>query len=919
MPKGFPSFDHLTLHPEDVIAAVRYLMALRRGEGSPDDIDHLGNRLVRTVTDLVAVRLREGLVRFRRVVQERLSSRKARDLTPRGAAGTKVVAAALADFFGQSELSQVVDQHNPLAQLQHERRLSALGPGGLNRKRAGFQVRDVHPSHYGRICPIETPEGPNIGLIASLSIFAGLDDYGFLTTPYQRVVDGRMTNEVAHLRADEEEGRLLTPATLHLNGGRAPEGASAPRSNPAGGEPVPRQEDPAPSGHEGAQTTPSVLARAADEFWPVAVNRVDFVDVSPKQLVGVSASLIPFLEHNDANRALMGSNMQRQAVPVTCPEQPLVATGMESVVARHSSMVVTATRDGVVTEVDATRVRVGEDLYPLKKFLCSNDGACLNQKPAVKPGQSVRRGDVIADGPATCRGEISLGRNVLVAFMIWDGYNFEDAMMVSDRLVREDLYTSVRIEEFEAEARETVLGHEEFTRDIPNVPEDALAHLDEEGVIGVGTTVRAGDILVGKVTPKSKSVLSPEEQLVRAIFGRAGEDVKNESLLTPPGVEGVVINVRKYARKAHLSEEQRRACRKHAAAIGARFDERIAEQYRRIMAALQPFAADPALPAFSALASVSVRALAADAQRFALDVRLIAPARRQEAAGLVSQYKERLADLLAQRERETRKARLGDELPGGVLEMVKVRVAVKRRLAVGDKMAGRHGNKGVISRIVPAEDMPFLADGTPVDVVLNPLGVPSRMNVGQIFEAHLGWAAKALGFRAISPVFDGADEDEIRQCLREAGLPEDGKATLYDGRTGECFAQKVTVGYTYLMRLDHLVEDKVHARATGPYSLITQQPLGGKSRKGGQRVGEMEVWALEAYGAAYALQEMLTVKSDDVAGREAMYEAMVRGSHSLRAGCPASFDVLRNEIRGLCLNFRTDRNAEEDRGPRTEH
>ena len=862
-------FDHgvapeeMTLTAQDVLAAIRYLLGLRRGEGEADDIDHLGNRLLRPIGKLAEMELRDGLLRFRYSVRERLALVDESLPAPRSLAGSKAIAGAINTFFSRDELSQVVDQTNPLAQLQHERRISALGPGGLNRKRAGFDVRDVHVSHYGRICPIETPEGPNIGLISSLSLFADVDEYGFLVSPYREIHNGKPSHKLTYLRADEEGECWMAPARDF-------------------------------SGVKG-------LARYKGEFLEAENKRIEYMDVSPKQLVGVSASLIPFLEHNDANRALMGSNMQRQAVPLLQTEPPLVTTGMEKVVARNSSMVVRAVEDGAVDYVDAARIVVSGREYRLRKFLGLNEHTCLNQKPAVAVGDRVTMGQIIADGAATADGELALGRNLLVAFMSWNGYNFEDAIVISERVVANGKYTSIHIEELNAELRETRLGREEFTRDIPNVSESALAHLDEAGIVCIGTTVEPGDILVGKIAPKTKVELTPEERLVRAIFGRAGEDVKNESLTVPPGSGGVVVGVEHYRRKTHLSESERRGAQREAQRVGKECDDHIAAAF---LAMIEELADVPVAPdmKFQKPKGLNAHELVDMEATFAPDYEVFHPNSRARVRNIVAKHRLSLRRLKAVREREIRRIRVGDELPSGVLEMVKVRVATKRMLSVGDKMAGRHGNKGVIARIVPEEDMPYLPDGTPVEIVLNPLGVPSRMNVGQILETHLGWAAAALGFRAVTPVFDGATEDEIRDCLREASLPETGKTALLDGRTGEPFDQEVTVGYIYMMKLDHLVEDKVHARATGPYSLITQQPLGGKARQGGQRLGEMEVWALEAYGAAYTLQEMLTVKSDDVEGRGRIYESMVKGRNILEAGRPLSFDVLVNEIRGLGFN-----------------
>jgi DNA-directed RNA polymerase subunit beta len=881
--------DEMAIRPEDVVNALRYILRLRGGKGEIDDIDHLGNRRVRTIEELAGDELRKGFLKLKRTVQERMSIKDVETMSPRTLINSRTISSSIEYFFGRGELSQVVDQVNPLSQLTHERRLSALGPGGLNRKRAGFDVRDVHTSHYGRICPIETPEGTNIGLIVSLSVFAGVDEYGFLVTPYRRVEkarlafreeSGRTVPDIRYLRADEEDNVCIAPADTPLD-------------------------------KQGRIVHETVLVRRGGDFIYVPRNEVNFVDVSPKQMVGVSASLIPFLEHNDANRALMGSNMQRQAVPLLTTEPPLIATGVEKAVARNSGMVIVAEGDGVVTYVSADRIVVGERVYELRKFVGLSERTCLNQRPIVRVGQTVKQGEVIADGAATSHGELALGKNVLVAFMPWDGYNFEDAILVSETLVRQDKFTSIHVEEFEVEIRETKLGREEFTRDIPNVSDRQLRNLDEGGVIRVGTAVTAGDVLVGKITPKSKSELSPEEKLLYAIFGRAGEDVKNASLEVPSGTEGIVIDTRRFSRRAPANEEERRQQEKQLRAVAQGFDERIAREFRSLLGRLEALVGGE-LPRtdgskLSPSADMSdARVLEVEESFDLADYTLTAPQKRA-ARGLVEEVEERIEQLRDRRERELAQLRRGDELPSGVLEMVKTYVATKRRLSVGDKMAGRHGNKGVIARIVPVEDMPLLADGTPVDMVLNPLGVPGRMNIGQMLETHLGWAAEHLGFRAISAPFDGASEREIRGCLREAGLSEDGQVVLYDGRSGEPFEQKVTVGWMYMMKLEHLVDDKVHARATGPYSLITQQPLGGKARSGGQRFGEMEVWALEAYGAAYTLQEMLTVKSDDVDGRTKIYESMVKGENALEAGTPVSFDVLVHEIKGLALNLELEK------------
>ncbi|MBX6311613.1 MAG: DNA-directed RNA polymerase subunit beta [Isosphaeraceae bacterium] len=873
--------DQMTLDPLDYVNAIRYILNLRRGRGHVDDIDHLGNRRLRTIDELAADELRKGFLKLRRTVQERMQMKDAEDMTPRSLINPKSISAAIEYFFGRGELSQVVDQTNPLAQLTHERRLSALGPGGLNRKRAGFEVRDVHISHYGRICPIETPEGTNIGLISSLGIYGGVDEYGFLVTPYRKVVHGKPTGEVKLLRADEESEHYLAPAD------------------------APRNED-------GSLRGPTLTARYQSDFVTVPVEQIQYIDISPKQMVGVSAGLIPFLEHDDANRALMGSNMQRQAVPLLVTEPPIVATGMEHAVARNSGMLVKAQQSGTVTYVDSTRVIIDHThIYKLRKYVGLNERTCLNQKPIVEVGQKVKKGDILADGAATYRGELALGRNVLVAFQAWEGYNFEDAIIISEKLVKQDVYTSIHIEEFEIEIRETKLGREEFTRDIPNVSEKALRNLDESGIVRIGTYVKPGDILVGKVAPKSKSELTPEEKLLHAIFGRAGEDVKNDSLEVPSGVEGIVINTQRFSRRMSLSEEERKAFEKELKDTELAASQAVADEYKQMIKALEEVIGGPVINPDTGKPYGREKdpvKLTEESEAFRLEkLDLRSPEKKAEAQKIVRQYAPRIEALRDERDRKLNSLKRGDELPSGVLQMVKVYIATKRVISVGDKMAGRHGNKGVIARILPEEDMPFLEDGTPVEILLNPLGVPSRMNVGQILETHLGWAAAKLGFQAICPVFDGADEATIRQCLRDAGLPENGKARLYDGRTGEPFDQKVTVGYIYMLKLHHLVDDKIHARATGPYSLITQQPLGGKARFGGQRFGEMEVWALEAYGAAYILQELLTVKSDDVEGRTKIYESMVKGENTLEAGTPASFDVLTNEIRGLGLNMQLEK------------
>ena len=870
----------MVLRPEDLIAAITYLLKLRVNDPSVevDDIDHLGNRRLRTIDELACDEMRKGFLKLRRTVQERMSLKDVEDMTPRSLVNPKSISAAIEYFFGRGELSQVVDQTNPLSMLTHERRLSALGPGGLNRKRAGFEVRDVHISHYGRICPIETPEGTNIGLISSLAIYAGVDSYGFLVTPYQKVKGGRLTNEIEWLRADQEHEAYLAPADVTIVDGKL-------------------QGD-------------TIVARHYGDFMLVPVNQVQFIDVAPAQMVGVSAGLIPFLEHDDANRALMGSNMQRQAVPLLVTEPPLVGTGLEREAALNSSMIIRAKRKGVVTFVDAKRIEIGPDVYHLRKFVGLNERTCQNQKPIVALGDKIEKGQVLADGAATQNGELALGRNVLAAFMAWEGFNFEDAIIISEELVENDTYTSLHIEEFDIEIRETKLGREEFTRDIPNVSEKMLRNLDENGIVRVGTFVRPGDILVGKVSPKSKTELTPEEKLLHAIFGRAGEDVKNDSLEVPSGIEGIVIHTQKFSRRMSLSEDERKAFEKALkdaetegnARIAAAFGELVQQIETVLGRKLTDEDGNPLVQ------DQEHRFMAEQAANFNLDrLDIRSPQRKADVEKVHKQMWPTVEDAIDARDRKLNSMKRGDELRSGVLQMVKVYIAAKRVISVGDKMAGRHGNKGVISKVLPKEDMPFLADGTPVQILLNPLGVPSRMNVGQILETHLGWAAAKLGFQAITPVFDGATETDIARCLEEAGLPKQGKTVLHDGRTGVPFEQEVTVGYIYMLKLHHLVDDKVHARSTGPYSLITQQPLGGKARFGGQRFGEMEVWALEAYGAAYILQELLTVKSDDVEGRTKIYESMVKGENTLEAGTPASFDVLTNEIRGLALNMQLEK------------
>ena len=876
------SDDEMTLRPEDFANSIHYLMRLRGDDDSAhvDDIDNLGNRRLRTIDELANDEIRKGFLKLRRTVQERMSLKDVETMTPRTLVNPKSISAAIEFFFGRSELSQVVDQTNPLAMLTHERRLSALGPGGLNRKRAGFEVRDVHISHYGRICPIETPEGTNIGLISSLGVYAKVDDYGFLITPYLKVVDEKVTDEIEWLRADEEAKVYVAPADTPLKDGKI--------------------------------VDDRILARYRHEFvWTVKPN-IQYFDISPSQMTGVSAGLIPFLEHDDANRALMGSNMQRQAVPLLITEQPVVGTGMEKIVAENTGMAVYAEKAGKVTYVDATVIEIDGLKHPLRKYTGLNERTCLNQKPLVSMGEKVKKGQLLCDTAATRDGELALGRNVLVAFMSWEGYNFEDAIILSERLVKEDVYTSIHIDEFDVEIRETKLGREEFTRDIPNVSEKALRHLDDNGIVQVGTPVSPGDILVGKVTPKAKSELTPEEKLLHAIFGRAGEDVKNESLEVPSGVEGIVIQTERFSRRMSLTEVEKKSYEAELKQAEMEGNELVAEAFKAFLkifeAALDKHLADDDGVEFRAIEDNKVLAQHAEhfKQKFdQLDIR--SPQKVADCKKIIKEEWRTVEEAIDARDGKMNTLKRGDELPSGVLQMVKVYVASKRQISVGDKMAGRHGNKGVISKVLPIEDMPYLEDGTPVDIILNPLGVPSRMNVGQILETQLGWAAQKLGFRALCPVFDSIDENEIFDLMVEAGLPKDGKSQLYDGRTGEPHEQKTTVGQIYMLKLHHLVDDKVHARSTGPYSLITQQPLGGKARFGGQRFGEMEVWALEAYGAAYILQELLTVKSDDVEGRTKIYESMVKGENTLEAGTPASFDVLNNEIRGLCLNMQLEK------------
>ncbi len=910
--------DMMFIRPEDFLKVIIYILDLRSNRVDPktgypaaqvDDIDHLGNRRLRTLEELAVDEVRKGLLKLKRTVQERMSMKDPSEIMKiSDLVNSKSVSSAIEFFFGRSELSQVVDQTNPLSSLVHERRLSALGPGGLNRKRAGFEVRDVHISHYGRICPIETPEGTNIGLIASLGIYSNIDEYGFLRTPYRVVKDRKVTDKIVHLRADEEMKAILAPCDEVAEDGKLEEGM--------------------------------ILARVQGELKEVASTEVQYLDIAPRQIVGISAALIPFLEHDDANRALMGSNMQRQAVPLVKVAPPIVATGLEKEIGRNSGMCIKAKNGGTVTFVDAERVIIdNSDEYELRKFVGLNERTCLNQKPIVKPGQKVKKGEIIADGASTKQGELAIGKNALVAFMTFDGYNFEDAIVINERVVKDDHFTSIHIDAFEVEVRETKLGREEFTRDIPNVSEKMLRNLDENGVIRIGAYVRPGDILVGKVSPKSKTELTPEEKLLHAIFGRAGEDVKNDSLEVPAGCEGIVIGAKRFSRRLHMTEEQKKQLKSDIERYEKSMDDKAISIFKQMVEQVNEILGTPMVDP-----TTRQRVGASDLAEVVLEqIENFAPGwmkgskeAKEKAEEKYRQFWPRIVAIRNEKKRKTDHMKRGDELANGVLEMVKVYLATKRTLSVGDKMAGRHGNKGVIARIVPEADMPFMEDGTPVDFMLNPLGVPSRMNVGQILETHLGWAMNILGCQAVTPVFDGAREEEVHAAIDEANrdvdsrakkytaegkwpgdrelmvqMPRGGKIQLHDGRTGEAFAQRTTVGIMYLLKLHHLVDDKIHARATGPYSLITQQPLGGKARTGGQRFGEMEVWALEAYGAAYILQELLTVKSDDVEGRTKIYESMVKGQNTLEAGMPVAFDVLCSELKGLGLNIMLDKKRSE--------
>jgi DNA-directed RNA polymerase subunit beta len=933
--------DRRTLDHRDFIDTIQYLLKLRKGIGTVDDIDHLGNRRVRAVGELLENQFRIGLVRMERAIKEKMSVyQEMSTAMPHDLVNAKPVMAAIREFFGSSQLSQFMDQTNPLSEITHKRRLSALGPGGLSRERAGFEVRDVHPTHYGRICPIETPEGPNIGLISSLSCFARINDYGFIESPYRRVKDGVVVDEVRILNPGESD---LKVNQILLRGEIDKTNKGLGKKHPAEFEAhcdylSAWEEDKyiiaqANVGldEKGKITAELVNARQAGNFVLKHVGEIEYMDVSPKQLVSVAASLIPFLENDDANRALMGSNMQRQAVPLLRAEAPYVGTGMEHVTARDSGAVVLCKRSGVVDSVDSERIivrvegnsqegqlsrEVGADIYQLTKFKRSNQNTCINQKPIVFQGQKVKKGHVLADGPCTESGELALGRNVLVAFMPWRGYNFEDAIVVSEKLVKDDYYTSIHIEEFEVDGRDTKLGPEEITRDIPNIAEGFLTNLDESGIIRIGATVKPGDILVGKVTPKGETQLTPEEKLLRAIFGEKAGDVKDASLYCPPGIEGTVVDCKVFSRKgAELDERSklilegseermRRNLEDEKRILNDERAKRLATllEGKELLADLHDEKTNKKLLAKGTDMSRDLieKLRARDLKRMKLKDK---DPRINEQIDEIEEMTSRQISVLEKiTEERVAKLKKGDELPPGVIKQVKVYIAMKRKLSVGDKMAGRHGNKGVIARIVPDEDMPYLPDGTPIEIVLNPLGVPSRMNVGQILETHLGWAAQALGLRFATPVFDGATEKDIKSHLKAANLPTSGKIQLHDGLTGVPFEQPVTVGYIYMLKLSHLVDDKIHARSIGPYSLITQQPLGGKAQFGGQRFGEMEVWALEAYGAAYVLQELLTAKSDDVYGRAKIYEAIVKGEAAAEPGVPESFNVLIRELQSLCLD-----------------
>ena len=890
---------------EDVVEATKYLTRLKRGDGTLDDIDHLGSRRVRTVGELLANQCRVGLARTERLVKERMTlyDQSVDSITPQKLINPKALSTVIRDFFARSQLSQFMDQINPLAELTHKRRLSALGPGGLNRERAGFEVRDVHPSHYGRICPIETPEGPNIGLINSLSLYSRINEFGFIETPYRKVVDGKVLDDVEYLNADQEEPYMIAQANSEID-------------------------------KNGKLVGTRVTCRNQDEVLELDPKEVHYMDVSPKQLVSVAAGLIPFLEHDDANRALMGSNMQRQGVPLLQSESPFVGTGIEERVAIDSKTVEVADIDGIIAQVDANRIVLTKDgelpakakdiktdpkkdiyVYDLRKFMRSNAGTCFNQKPIVSRGQPVKKGDILADGASTDNGELAIGRNILVAFMPWNGYNFEDAILISEKIVKDDIFTSIHVDEFEVTARDTKLGPEEITRDIPNVGEEALKDLNHDGVIRVGAEVKPGDILVGKITPKSETELAPEEKLLRAIFGEKAADVKDTSLVVPSGVRGIIMDVKVSARvdgepEQMSASDRRRQIKKINEEYRSQSDklrEDLTEALSNILLGEKiPLdvkngdTGEIIIPANRKITKTLLRRLAAVSKDIEIDPSPV----KIKIMEIVSNYQGKFDELDYDRDRKIDGVESGEDTDQGVVKSVKVYIAKKRKMQVGDKMAGRHGNKGVVAKIVPEEDMPHLPDGTPIEICLNPLGVPSRMNVGQVLETHLGWACKKLGLKVATPVFDGISEAKVREYLEEAGLPATGKSILFDGRTGEELHQEVVVGYMYMLKLNHLVASKIHARAVGPYSLITQQPLGGKAQYGGQRFGEMEVWALEAYGAAYTLQELLTVKSDDVAGRTRIYESLVKGDNSLQAGTPQSFNVLMKEIQSLCLDVR---------------
>ncbi|MBI5418158.1 DNA-directed RNA polymerase subunit beta [Candidatus Poribacteria bacterium] len=883
-----------TLSEKDIAKVVQYLINLKNGVGSVGDIDHLGNRRVRSVGELLKNHIRIGLARMERSIKERLSLQPAENIMPSHLINAKPIMASIREFFGSSQLSQFMDQTNPLSELTHKRRLSALGPGGLSRERAGFEVRDVHHTHYGRVCPIETPEGPNIGLIVSLSTYARVNEFGFIETPYRKVVGGVVTEEIVYLTADEEDEYIIAQANAEIDA-------------------------------KGRFTSALITCRHKGNFPKVAPEEVHFMDVSPKQLVSVATSMIPFLEHDDANRALMGSNMQRQAVPLLITNAPYVGTGMEHRGARDSGAVILAKREGIVKYVSSEKIIIeaakkseldfdfdNYDEYRLIKFMRSNQDTCINQRTLISIGEKVKKGQVIADGFATDNGELALGKNVLVAFMPWRGYNFEDAILLSERLVVDDVFTSVHIEEFNVEARDTKLGKEEITRDIPNVSEEALKNLDKDGIVRIGAEIKQGDILVGKVTPKGETELSPEEKLLRAIFGEKAGDVMDASLRASPGNEGIVIDVQVFSR-TEVNKKNKQKVNVEVKAIEDEFNKNIKEIKERLCKEVRDMALDEELTVdittdrgevvLKAGRKLNKKTLSDLNYSHLSKIEVDNSKSNEKLQGVIGKLVCKINELEERRDNEVDKLKKGDELAPGVIKLVKVFVAKKRKISVGDKMAGRHGNKGVVAKILPIEDMPHLADGTPVDIVLNPLGVPSRMNVGQILETHLGWAAKALGLYIATPVFDGAKEEEIVDMLKKAGLPEFGKTTLYDGYTGDPFDQQVTVGYIYMMKLAHLVDDKIHARSIGPYSLVTQQPLGGKAQFGGQRFGEMEVWALEAYGAAYTLQELLTVKSDDVVGRTKIYESIIKGENTLEPGVPESFNVLEKELKSLSLNI----------------